>query len=129
VRKWESQKAAVDFAEKEQLRSDKDGNPWAYTYSVYVEWPGGGRQDLKHETYPDFALMNKINRKSDLKSDDFYTLWMYDPKNDYYAIERTYSGSYFKSTLWDQMKDHNRISNKQAMVFKQGFDPNLRRRR
>ena len=60
----------------------------------------------------------------DIKTDLFYTLWLYMPSTDYHVAERTYPGQYVKDVLWSEAQEHNRHNTRQYKFYPQDTNPN-----
>lgn len=70
-----------------------------------------------------YPFGQRITRKSDIKSQKHYTLWLQLGSGGF-VVERTYLGHYIRDALWDDIKEYNRSNNRQLVVFPQGVDPN-----
>lgn len=67
----------------------------------------------------------EVKRKSDLKPDKRYTLWLQSLWSGHYSVERSYPGPYVRDVLWADVKEYNKGSGMRKMaVFPEGVDPN-----
>jgi len=90
---------------------------------ITTKWRTQGRANpRKRKNSP---KSKEITRKSDLKPDKRYTLWL-RMTSGYFVIERSYYGGYIKDALWDDMKTYNKSHQRQYALFPENVDPNAR---